>query len=77
MTGDLVKAIVIENDGEYREIDWPERKPLEELSSTEILEMIKNAGIVGMGGAGFPTHVTVSYTHLDVYKRQVTYMGYC
>lgn len=60
VTGDLVKAIVIENDGEYREIDWPERKPLEELSSTEILEMIKNAGIVGMGGAGFPTHVKLS-----------------
>lgn len=60
VTGDLVKAIVIENDGEYREIDWPERKPLKELSSAEILEMIKNAGIVGMGGAGFPTHVKLS-----------------
>ena len=46
--------------GNTREIDWPERKPLEELSSTEILEMIKNAGIVGMGGAGFPTHVKLS-----------------
>lgn len=60
VTGTLVPAIVIENDGEYKEIEWLQRKPLEQLSGAEILEMIKEAGIVGMGGAGFPTHVKLS-----------------
>ena len=32
-------------------------KPLEELSPEEIVDIVKNAGIVGMGGAGFPTYV--------------------
>lgn len=60
VTGTLVQSIVIENDGQYNEIEWPKRKPLEELTGAEILEMIKEAGIVGMGGAGFPTHVKLS-----------------
>ncbi len=33
---------------------------LEDLSAKEIVDIIKEAGIVGMGGAGFPTHVKVS-----------------
>ena len=31
-----------------------------ELSKEEIITRIKNAGVVGMGGAGFPTHVKLS-----------------
>ncbi|MGN1145622.1 MAG: electron transport complex subunit RsxC, partial [Acetatifactor sp.] len=34
--------------------------PIEKLSKEEILEAVKEAGIVGMGGAGFPTHVKLS-----------------
>ena len=34
------------------------------------IERMREAGLIGMGGAGFPTYKTVSYTHLDVYKRQ-------
>lgn len=60
VTGMLADAIIIENDGEYKEIEWPERKPLESLSGAEILQYVKEAGIVGMGGAGFPTHVKLS-----------------
>ena len=33
---------------------------LEQLSSEQILNIIKEAGIVGMGGATFPTHVKLS-----------------
>ena len=33
---------------------------LEQLSSKEIIDIIKEAGITGMGGAGFPTHVKLS-----------------
>ena len=55
VTGNLADCIVIENDGKYEEIVWPERKPLEQMTPKEILEIVKEAGIVGMGGAGFPT----------------------
>ena len=51
-------AIVIESDGlnTLHESVKP-NKPLEELTPDEIIEIVKNAGIVGMGGAGFPTYV--------------------
>lgn len=59
-TGSSVDCIVIENDGEYEEVEYPPVKPLSELSRDEILNMIGNAGIVGMGGAGFPTRVKLT-----------------
>ena len=51
-------SIVIESDGknEIHESVQP-NKALEELTADEIIEIVKNAGIVGMGGAGFPTYV--------------------
>ena len=55
-----VMSIVIENDGLYEEIEWPEVKPFEELTREEKINMIRAAGIVGMGGAGFPTAVKLS-----------------
>lgn len=60
VVGDNVNAIVIENDGQYAEVDYGICKPLEEHSKEEIIEKIKEAGVVGMGGAGFPTHVKLS-----------------
>ena len=59
-TGTKVECIVIENDGEYNEVEYDPVKPLDELSREEILDMIARAGIVGMGGAGFPTRVKLS-----------------
>ena len=59
-TGGTVNSIIVENDGEYEEVEYPEVKPLEEMTKEEILETIGNAGIVGMGGAGFPTRVKLS-----------------
>ncbi len=51
-------SIVVENDFKdtIHESVKP-GKPLEELTPEEIIEIVKNAGIVGMGGAGFPTYV--------------------
>lgn len=60
VTGDNVMSIVIENDGLYEEVTYPERKPLEELTKEEIVQYVKDAGIVGMGGAGFPTFIKLS-----------------
>ena len=36
------------------------RKNIEKLTKEELLEIIKNSGIVGMGGAAFPTHVKLN-----------------
>ncbi len=60
VTGDNVMSIVIENDGKYEEVEYPAGKPLEEMTKAEIIERVKNAGIVGMGGAGFPTFIKLS-----------------
>lgn len=59
-TGTKVECIVIESDGEYQEAEYEPVKTLEEMDREEILEKISNAGIVGMGGAGFPTRVKLS-----------------
>lgn len=59
-TGSKVNCIVIENDGAYEEVEYASVKPVEELSKEEILNLIGDAGIVGMGGAGFPTKVKLS-----------------
>lgn len=58
--GSKVECIVIENDEEYKEVEYEPVKPLSELSNDEILTKIGNAGVVGMGGAGFPTKVKLS-----------------
>ena len=54
-------SIVVENDGKdtLHESVKP-NKALEELTPAEIIEIVKNAGIVGMGGAGFPTYVKLN-----------------
>ena len=61
VNGNKVESIVIENDNLYEEIDYSlNTKPLEEMYREDVIEVIKEAGIVGMGGAGFPTHVKLS-----------------
>ena len=59
-TGTMVNSVIVENDGAYEETGYPACKPLKDLEKAEILNMIKEAGVVGMGGAGFPTHVKLS-----------------
>lgn len=59
-TGSKTNCIVIENDGKYDEVEYARPKKLDELTKEEILNMIGDAGIVGMGGAGFPTRVKLS-----------------
>lgn len=54
-------AIVVENDFNY-EVDKsiaPCKEP-DKLSAQEIIEIVRNAGIVGMGGATFPTFIKLS-----------------
>ncbi len=58
-TGGKCNSIIIENDGQYEEVEYVPKK-LEELSRDEIRERVKAAGVVGMGGAGFPTNVKLT-----------------
>ncbi len=59
--GSQVLSVIIENDGEYTEIEGMEpRGDSSSLSRETIIELIKEAGIVGMGGACFPTFIKLS-----------------
>ncbi len=62
--GSMVESVVIENDGQYEEALW-ELKEYEDMTKEEKIEAIKEAGIVGMGGAGFPTNVKLSPKNPD------------
>lgn len=59
-SGGEIDSIIVENDFQYEEVSYSPVKALTEMTKEEIIEKIKEAGIVGMGGAGFPTHVKLS-----------------
>ncbi|MCI5492825.1 MAG: electron transport complex subunit RsxC [Lachnospiraceae bacterium] len=59
-TGDMVNSIVIESDGEFKEVEYQTVDDVDALSGEEIIAKVRDAGVVGMGGAGFPTHVKLS-----------------
>lgn len=61
VSGDKVMSIVIVNDEEYNAVPgFGEKRDYTKLSKEEIREIVKEAGIVGLGGAGFPTHVKLT-----------------
>ncbi len=59
--GKAIVAVIIEPDGE--DTLSPDVKPvakkLTEVTTDEIIEIVKNAGIAGMGGAAFPTYAKI------------------
>lgn len=65
VNGSKSPCIIIENDGEFREVEPMPTKNLKDISKEEIIELVKAAGVVGMGGAGFPTHVKLSPKNPD------------
>ena len=65
-SGSKVNSIVIENDQQYETIEYVGNdKPVEQLTKEEVLDAIAKAGIVGMGGAGFPTNVKLMPKNAD------------
>ena len=60
VTGDMVMSIILENDSQYKSITFTPKASAENMSKEDIIGCIREAGIVGMGGAGFPTHVKLS-----------------
>ncbi len=60
-SGAKAMCIVIENDGAYTPAPGiGEKREADTISNKDILDSISAAGIVGMGGAGFPTHVKLT-----------------
>lgn len=60
-SGSAVNCIVIESDGKFTADESVKPKAdIDNLSKDDILAIIKDAGLTGMGGAGFPTHVKLS-----------------
>lgn len=56
------EAVIIENDTEDKAVDFRERTQEEigGLSRDEIVKIVSDTGIVGLGGAGFPTHIKLT-----------------
>jgi electron transport complex protein RnfC len=59
-SGHLAPCIVITPDGEDNWIECRGTPNYEALNKTDIIQSIRKAGIVGMGGAGFPSSVKLS-----------------
>lgn len=59
-TGRYSQAVVIENDKQNEWANLKDNPDYMKLSPEELKEKIKDAGIVGLGGAAFPTHVKLS-----------------
>ena len=59
MLGDMVDSIVIAVDKDQVSVEYIEND-LEKMSSDDIRAAVKEAGVVGMGGAAFPTSVKLS-----------------
>lgn len=60
-SGENAQSIIIENDNRFDEADgFGIDTDYNTLTKKQILEKIEYSGIVGLGGAGFPTHVKLS-----------------
>lgn len=57
--GMICKGVTIESDGEMRMSK--EIKPPVVTNKAELCAAIRQSGLVGLGGAGFPTHVKLNY----------------
>ena len=67
--GAMVDCIVVDNDGQFNELPHEKlRRNPKEMSGEEILSAVADAGIVGMGGAGFPTHVKLKPRNAEAIK---------
>ena len=59
-SGVKITSVVVESDGQFVMNENLTPKNPDTMTSGEIINEIRNAGIVGMGGAGFPTHVKLT-----------------
>lgn len=61
VNGNESEAVIIENDNEYRCVEgFGEHLKLDDINADEIIDKISKSGIVGLGGAGFPTFIKLT-----------------
>ena len=61
MNGDTATAVVIEDDRQNETVPgYGVERDWQSMTAAEIINAVREAGIVGMGGAGFPTHVKLA-----------------
>lgn len=59
--GQMVECVIVDNDGQYTCLEGIcKKQDVSGITREEIIQRIKDAGIIGLGGAGFPTHVKLS-----------------
>ena len=69
ISGAMLECVVIENDGLYTMAEGiGEKHDISGITKEEILSLVKEAGIVGLGGAGFPTAVKLAPREPDKIK---------
>ena len=59
-SGSRVMSVTIENDYQDEAIELTPHRNYDDLSLNEMLAIVRDAGIVGHGGAAFPTHAKLS-----------------
>ena len=61
IAGTMTECVVVENDGKFTPMEGlGEKQDLSGLTNQDVLARVKEAGIIGLGGAGFPTHVKLA-----------------
>ena len=58
-TGVVAKTVIIDNDGEMAEYEGIEPPKID--TREEFIKAVRQSGLVGLGGAGFPTHVKLAF----------------
>ena len=58
-SGEFVPSIVVQNDGVFLEIMYPEDRRLDSLTLKTVIGAVRRAGVVGMGGSGMPADVKI------------------
>ena len=58
LTGGMMDCVVVTNDGQFTPAaDYTKREDVSGIDGDEIVRRVQEAAVVGLGGAGFPTHV--------------------
>ena len=64
--GNLVESVIVDNDGKFRAVKgMGDKADFRKMNRDTIMQRIRDAGIVGMGGASFPTPVKLEPKNPD------------
>ena len=70
-SGLSVPSIVIKSDGQDRHFEHPAYPLWREATDEQLLEVIQQAGLVGLGGAGFPSAIKIQGAYQQAKKQGI------